>query len=460
MSLESDLAREIEGQVLTDQETLASKSGDFGRMIFRTPKVVVRPFTTEAVARILRYAARNGIPVSTRSEGHTQSGQSLVADGILLDLTALDRILSIDAKALTATLQAGVRWRRLVERVHPEGLIPPVLTNNLDVTIGGTNSMAGLGISSFRHGAQVDNALEIEAVTGTGEIVRCSREENREVFDAVRSSLGQFGVITRATIRLRPVRPKVATYFLLYDDLGTCMRDSKTLMEEDRVTYLESWCVPLPMGFRKVEGVRRTFGEWFFPVHATIELGADEAPPEERILAGLSPYRSVHKEEWSTLEFAGRLDPLFAIWRRSGYWANMHPWMETILPWDAAEGYINTVLAQYPPAALGGGHVLLWPSRGTTSTTPLFMRPASEWVMGFGFLPGLPKEVLGDVLPRLNEASDLSIMMGAKRYLSGIIQFDKERWRAHYGEQWPTVCRLKKIYDPNGILNLGFIDYD
>lgn len=460
MSVIQDLEKEIQGQIITDREALAAKSGDFGRMIFRTPRLIVRPSSAEDVARVLRYAARVGLPVATRGEAHTQTGQALVQDGILLDLTSLDTIHEVDAKGLTATVASGVKWRSLVERVLPQGLIPPVLTNNLDVTFGGTLSMAGLGVASFRYGAQVDNVLEIQAVMGTGDIVECSREKNREVFDAVRSSLGQFGVITRAKVRLRRAKPRAVTYFLLYDDLGACMRDSLKIMSEDRTEFLESWCVPLPMGFKRMAGVRRTFGQWFFPIHATAELGEGEAPNDAKVLDGLAPYKNVHREELTTMEFAARLDQLFVLWRRSGYWANAHPWMETILPWDAAEAYINTVLAQYPPAALGGGHVLLWPSRGTTSQTPLFMRPASDWVMGFGFLPGLPKDVLDEIVPRLNEASDLSMMMGAKRYLSGIIQFDKERWRAHYGDQWETVCRLKRTYDPKRILNPGFIEYD
>lgn len=460
MSVVHDLEKEIAGQVLTDREALTEKSSDFGRMIHRMPRTVVRPTSANDVSAVLRYAAKNGLFVSTRGEAHTQSGQSLVQDGIVLDMTSLDTIHAIDASGLSATCGAGVRWRDLVERAMAAGLIPPVLTNNLGVTLGGTLSMAGLGVASFQEGAQVDNVLELEVVLGSGDVVVCSPTANREVFDIVRSGLGQCGVITRAKVRLRPVKPRCVTYFLLYDDLGACMKDSLTIMSENRTTYLESWCVPLPMGFRKVDGVRRTFGEWFFPIHATVELAEGEAAPDDRVLRGLTPYRNVHKEELTTFDFANRLEPLFMLWRRSGYWANTHPWMETILPWDAAESYINTVLAQYPPAALGGGHVLLWPSRGTTSGTPLFMRPKSDWVMGFGFLPGLPKDVVGDLVPKLNEASDLSMMMGAKRYLSGIIQFDKERWRAHYGEEWPEVCRLKKKYDPKGILNPGFIEYD
>ena len=68
--------------------------------------------------------------------------------------------------------------------------MPPVLTNNLGVTVAGTLSMAGLGVASFRYGTQADNVVELEVVTGAGEIVVCSREQNRELFDMVRCGLG------------------------------------------------------------------------------------------------------------------------------------------------------------------------------------------------------------------------------------------------------------------------------
>ena len=74
----------------------------------------------------------------------------------------------------------------------PRGLVPRVLTNNLNVAISGTLSMAGLGVASFRYGTQADNVVELQVVTGTGEIVTCSREENRELFDVVRCGLSQF----------------------------------------------------------------------------------------------------------------------------------------------------------------------------------------------------------------------------------------------------------------------------
>ena len=455
-----ELRSKVKGQVLTEESALAAVSGDYGRLKIKTPWAILRPAEPRDIVAALEFARKHRIPVSTRAQAHTQTGQALNEGGILIDINALDKILDVDAAAMTATVQAGVIWRDLVSHTYPMGLVPPTLTNNLGVTIGGTLSVAGLGVASFLHGAQGDNALELEVVTGAGDIVECSPSKNADLFDSVRSSLGQFGVITRAKVRLRRFRPNVRIYFLLYDDLGTFMKDSVVLMGEPRVDHLESWCVPAPMGFKTLPGgERQAFAQWFYPLHATVEY--DGAPPDDKkLLAGLDHYKVAHTEDRRLFEFLNRLDPLFVLWKRMGYWANTHPWMECILPWDTAEAYIRTVLAELPPQALGGGHILLWPSSGRTSSIPLFMRPDSDWVMGFGILPGVPPQYLDLALPRLDQASDLSMAMNAKRYLSGYIRFDKERWRLHYGDKWEGVCAAKRKYDPDGLLNPGFIEYD
>ena len=458
-ALARDLKTIVAGEVLEDPIVREEKSTDFGRMIRRLPAVVVRPASAGDVAGVVRYARTHALAVATRGEAHSQSAQSLCDGGILLDTTSLDRILAVDAAAPAADCQAGVKWETLVRRTVPAGLVPPVLTNNLGVTIGGTLSVAGLGISSFRYGAQGDNVLEIEAVTGTGDVVVCSPSVHADLFDAVRSGLGQMAVITRARLRLRRPLPKVRTYYLLYDDMARLMEDARTLMAEDRVDYLEAWCVPCPQGFRWVGPVKEAFAAWFYPLHVTVEFDPAQPPDDRARLKGIHPYRRVHTEDQDLIHFAGRLEPLFAVWKRSGYWAAAHPWMETILPWAAAVVYIPQLLANLPPTALGGGHVLLWPCRGDVSRIPLFMTPRTDFVMGFGILPGIPQDLVAQAKPRLNLASDLSVAAGGKRYLSGLIEFDQPRWRQHFGPRWDDLRRLKKTFDPDGILNPGFIDY-
>ncbi len=456
MTWTKELESEINGQVLADESSREAVATDFGRVIVRKPAVVLRPADALDVAKAVRFAARHSLSVSTRGGGHSQTGQSL-SEHILLDMTSLDGIRAVDERSVVCG--AGLKWRALVENLAGRQLSPPVLTNNLDVTIGGTLSAGGLGVASWRHGTQADNCLELEVVTGEGEIVRCSPETNRELFDAARAGMGQFGVITEAKLKLRRHAPKFRSFYLLYDDLAVLLEDLKTVMTDERFDFLESWCVPAPMGFKKMGAERQAFAQWFYPLHATVECEEGKVPQAQEKLVGLKFYKHVHTEEGEVAEFFARLDSLFAIWKRAGFWEYTHPWMECVLPWQTTGLYIGQVLQNMPPQAIAGGHILLWPSRGDVCHVPLFMRPQGEFVMGFGILPAVPKQFVNEALPRLNMASQAAIMMGAKRYLSGWIPFDAAQWKAHYGDKWGTVLELKRKFDPQGLLNPGFVKY-
>lgn len=459
MTWAAELAREVSAQVLTDEASREAMATDFGRLVTRKPAVVVRPKSAAEVARLVQFAGKHQLSVSTRGAGHSQTGQSL-SEQIVLDMTLLDRVREVDEKAGRVVCQGGLIWRSLVERLLPMQVSPPVLTNNLDVTIAGTLSTAGLGVASWRHGTQADQCLELEVVTGTGEILRCSQDQTRDLFDAVRAGMGQFGVITEATLKLRRHLPSFRSTYLVYEDLGLLLDDLKTVMTDERFDYLESWCAPCAQGFKKVGGQRQAFAQWFYPLHATVETdGAAPADDSEK-LRGLKFYRHVHTEEGDIGEFFARLDSLFALWKRGGFWDFAHPWMECVLPWQATPFYLAQLLPNMPPQAVVGGHILLWPGRGNACSVPLFMRPAGELVMGFGILPAVPRHLLDEALPRLNLASQASMMVGGKRYLSGWIAFGPAEWKAHYGDMWPTVVAMKKKFDPQGILNPGFIKYE
>src|SRR6185295_12690580 len=457
---------------LTEAALLESYRSDFGRMVDRRPAGVAQCASAEEVASVVRFCRRQGIPVVPRGQAHTQTGQSTVSGGIVIDTAGLQTIHAIDAAGLFADCGAGVVWRDLVRAAIDRGLVPPTLTNNLGVTIAGTTSMAGLGVASFRYGSQADNALEIEVVTGEGEIAVCSRERNRELFDAVRCTLGQIGIITRVKTRLRKALPHVRQYTLVYDDLGNFMADAKKVMDGTTFACMGGICSPAPLGFRRIgEGMEPGvgvvgFGHWIFPMFLTVEFGDGQEPDDEKVLGELTPYRVAHTEDSSLFDFCQRMEPMFAIWRRTGYWEHTHPWMETILPWDGAREYVEMILANLPPAALGlGGHVLLWPSRTDCSDVPYFMHPGGDYVLGWGVLGGMPKEpeqLYQTYLQSLDFASELSIhQYGAKRYLSGYITFDTaERWALHFGDQWEPLQAAKKKYDPDGILAPGFIIWE
>src|SRR5918992_1039110 len=113
--------------------------------------------------------------------------------GVVIDMSTLNQIHSITPDR--AVVDAGVVWRDLLLVTTPAGLTPPVLTDYTRLTVGGTLSVGGVSGRSYRHGAQVDNVLELQVVTGEGQLLTCSATENQRLFEAALAGLGLCAVI-------------------------------------------------------------------------------------------------------------------------------------------------------------------------------------------------------------------------------------------------------------------------
>jgi cytokinin dehydrogenase len=454
----NELRTRIDGVVLPGAQAHDEFLTNFGHIHQWRPLVVVKPTSTQDVLEALSWARSRGLTVSTRGAAHSQSELAINRGGVLLDMKSMGRILALDAEAQTITVEPGAIWRDVVARCVRHGLIPPVLTNNLSVTVGGTLSIAGIGVASFRYGAQTDNVEELEVATVDGTVHRCSRHEKADLFWGVLSGLGQIAIILQAKLRLRRAKAMTRTYYLLYDEPRRFLEDARTAMESGRWDYIESWCSPSLQGFKWVEGGRQPFARWFFPAHLTVEFEGKE-PDQAALLDGLRPYETLYVDDLPTHEFANRMLPAFDLWKKLGTWEHHHPWMEGILGYSVAGDFLDAVLPDLSPGVQVGGHVLLWPARSSVSEVPLFMHPPEEHLIGFGILPAVPPKLWEQAKPRLQMASELLTGMGGKRYLSGFIDFDQAQWREHFGPQWERLSALKELYDPEGRLNPGFVKY-
>jgi len=90
----------------------------------------------------------------------------------VIDMSTLATVHDIGRSS--ADVDAGATWRALLERTLARGLSPPTLTDYQDLSVGGTLSVGGIGGGGFRYGAQVDNVIALEVVTGEGRRMRCS----------------------------------------------------------------------------------------------------------------------------------------------------------------------------------------------------------------------------------------------------------------------------------------------
>ena len=454
------LNQQIEGAVYTSDQANADFSTNFGHLHYWTPRFVVHPKTAQDVVNVVQFARANNLFVTTRGSAHSQSQLAISDGGILLNMKALNQIGHVDEDNATVEVEGGVVWRDLVHHVKKWSMAPRVLTNNLGVTIGGTLSVAGIGVASFRYGSQGDNVEEMDVVLGNGELHTCGPDNNPDLFWSVIAGLGQIGVITRAKLKLRKTKSMTRSYYLLYDNIRTFMDDAVTAMDGGKFEHIESWASPCPQGTKPINGRRQVFAKWFYPAHLTVEYEPGDEPNDAEMLNGLTPYDNLYTDDIPITDFLERLVPVFELWKKAGTWDHTHPWMETVLPYETAADYIDQVLPDLPPGMLVGGHILLWPAKGTVSNSRLFKRPDGENLIGFGILPAIPHRYWDQVRPLLDNASRLSCALGGKRYLSGWIDFDQDEWKEHYGDKWDWFCECKAKWDPDGIMSPGFIPFN
>jgi len=134
-----------------------------------------------------------------------------------LDVSGFDRVLSVDPESRTADVQGMTTYEDLVDATLPYGLMPLVVPQLKTITLGGAVTGLGIESSSYHHGLPHESVLELEVVTGAGEIVTATRDnEHRDLFYGFPNSYGTLGYTLRLKIQLQPVKPFVELWHVRF----------------------------------------------------------------------------------------------------------------------------------------------------------------------------------------------------------------------------------------------------
>ncbi len=184
-------------------------------MIDRRPAAIARCTAAEDVRAAVLFGAETGIPLAVRGGGHSISGASSCDAGLVIDLSAMTRVI-VEPEARIARADPGVLLGAFDTATQAHGLATTMGVNS-DTGIAGLTLGGGLGRLGRSVGLACDNLVAAEVVLADGRIVRASEGEHPDLFWALRGGGGNFGVVTSFVYRLHTLGPVVLGGMLLWE---------------------------------------------------------------------------------------------------------------------------------------------------------------------------------------------------------------------------------------------------
>src|SRR5262245_10957404 len=126
----------MDGTLRFDDDSRAAAAEDFGHIVHQTPDSVLLPASEQDVATMIRWAADWRRQIAPRGQGHSVYGRAQVRDGIVIDMRQLRDVGALENDRIV--VGAGATWGQVLAATLPRGLTPPVLTDYLELSVGGT----------------------------------------------------------------------------------------------------------------------------------------------------------------------------------------------------------------------------------------------------------------------------------------------------------------------------------
>lgn len=193
------------------------------------PSAVVFAESTQDVADAVKLAAQYKVPVIPFGVGSSLEGHLLaVQGGISIDVSRMDRVLSVNAEDLTVTVQPGITRMGVNNAVKSEGLFFPI-DPGADASIGGMTATRASGTNAVRYGTMRENVLALEVVTAQGEIIRTGTRAKKSSagYDLTRlmvGSEGTLGIITEVTLKLYPLPEAISAATCSFPTIEAAVR--------------------------------------------------------------------------------------------------------------------------------------------------------------------------------------------------------------------------------------------
>jgi cytokinin dehydrogenase len=425
--------------------------------LLRSPALaVLTPACVEDIAVTVTWCNDHGIQAVPRGTGHMTGGQSLGGPGVVqIDMRELAEIHSISDSVID--VDAGVLWRDVVDRAWERHLrVRSGLTGYLGLTVGGTLSAGGIS-AMVRTGAQVDDVLDVQVVTGAGEVIWASLERDRDLFLAVLGGLGQVAIITRVRLQLVPAPQRVQTVQVHYP-LGRFAE----LREDMRIAALRGTTVEL------LAMIRPEHDSDTGPVPGTAVLRISHyyntvVPTTQAMLDGLSVAGTKLDElDDSYRQFVDTYDHVIDGYEEFHDFGDRHkPWADFFLTSDGLAAVTDEIVPTLTHHDRGHfGWILLFAKRRSSFVGPLPALPEPDHESD-GLVWLLDLLTVSDEVPPAQEWDEA--MAARNRHLWGLVRDHGGRvypigaigvddWTAHFGSYATRYRAAQQLYDPRAAL--------
>jgi FAD/FMN-containing dehydrogenase len=199
-----------------------------------------QPTTVDEIRQVFDLARRTGRHVALRGGGNSYGDASILQQGIVLDLSRMNRVLAWDASSGQIDLEPGVTLQKLWQSIIADGWWPPVVSGTMFTTAGGCAAMNIHGKNNYRVGPFGDHVLEFDFLLPTGELRTVTRASDPDLFYSAISGFGVLGCFTRIRLQMK----KVYSGLLSVEAFST--RNLQEMVDEfdirlDRMDYLVGW---------------------------------------------------------------------------------------------------------------------------------------------------------------------------------------------------------------------------
>ena len=409
-------------------------------MIDRRPALIVRCLNVSDIQAAVEFAALQGLPLSIKGGGHNVAGNAVCENGIMLDLSAMKSV-DVDPDRRIARAAPGVLWHEFDRATQQVGL----------ATVGGvvgTTGVAGLtlgggqGWLTGKYGLSIDNLESVDLVTADGQVRHASAEDNPDLFWAARGAGANFGVATQFEFRLHQESTVLG---------GMVLHSLESAPEVLR--FYREFAVEQPDELTTFCGIlTEPAGE---VVLALVTCYAGLVDVGENMLAPLRGFGRPLVDTVASIpyeEMQGLIGQGFPHGRRN-YWKSGLTNVLSDATIDAMIEYGRKIPSPHSAIVVGDCH-------GAYSRIPAGATAYRHRDMQFDFI------ILSSWLDSSEDESNISWTRG----LFGAVEPDLDRGvyvndlghdeddsrvRLAYGENYPRLRQLKRVYDPGNLFRFN-----